>query len=215
MVVFRRLITIRKLVGNDFLHAWWAIVKCHLALWKNGVHHRDISDSNLMYYKDAEENIVGVLNDFDLASTTDIPTGTQRTGTIPFMALGLLGDAEGRKKHLYEHDAESFIWVLIWISLQYSNGKPRKEDERPLDGWLGVDDTQCRKNKRDFLYDDGLWSLAAGEGHERNWELAKDCINAFGDWENSKRLAKGRLEPLDADAAFENFLREPYLRYGS
>jgi len=33
--------------------------------------------------------VVGVLNDYDLSSTKDIPIGRERTGTVPFMALDL------------------------------------------------------------------------------------------------------------------------------
>lgn len=39
-------------------------VEGHLALWRNGVYHSDVSASNLMY-KDEGGKVVGVLNDFD------------------------------------------------------------------------------------------------------------------------------------------------------
>ena len=73
-----------------------------------------------MYLK-VEGKIVGVLNDFDLASTQETTTGTERTGTVPFTALALLRDEalQGNVIRAYEHDTESFIWVLIWISLRY------------------------------------------------------------------------------------------------
>ncbi|KAF8447670.1 hypothetical protein L210DRAFT_738630 [Boletus edulis BED1] len=47
-IVFRRLERITTLYGDQFLTCWWHTVKCHLALWKRGVYHRDISASNLM-----------------------------------------------------------------------------------------------------------------------------------------------------------------------
>ncbi|KAN0073650.1 hypothetical protein V8E55_012127 [Tylopilus felleus] len=151
MIIFRKLRPITELTGRDFLLAWWETVKCHLALWKNNIYHRDISPSNLMYRK-VEGKIMGVLNDFDLASTHETATGTERTGTVPFMALALLQDEalQGNVRHAYEHDAESFIWVLIWISLRYDDGKTRKHG-RPLDAWLRVDAVGCRKEKTDFL----------------------------------------------------------------
>ncbi|KAH7891036.1 hypothetical protein F5I97DRAFT_1798619, partial [Phlebopus sp. FC_14] len=88
----------------------------HLMLWKNGVYHQDISPSKLMYYHDKNGNVVGILIDFDLTSSD----GAQHiTRAAPFMALNLLTDEalRGEVQHLYEHDTESFIWVLTWISL--------------------------------------------------------------------------------------------------
>jgi hypothetical protein len=60
----------------------------HLALWKRGLHHRDISDSNLMYYEDEQGEVMGVLNDFDLLILQDdsCQLDTERTGTMPFIA---------------------------------------------------------------------------------------------------------------------------------
>ena len=63
--------------------------KGHFALWKNGIRHRDVSPSSLMY-KAEGNNVFGVLNDFDLATVVDDVTGYDRTGTVPFMALELL-----------------------------------------------------------------------------------------------------------------------------
>ncbi|KAH7891080.1 hypothetical protein F5I97DRAFT_128491 [Phlebopus sp. FC_14] len=139
VLAFCKLRPITELVGDEFLRAFWATVRCHLMLWQNDIYHRDVSPSNFMHYRDEVGNVVGVLNDFDLASTSDHATGTERTGTVPFMALDLLTKPalRGEVMHLYEHDAESFIWVLTWISLRYSNGKPLKNAE--LDKWLIVD----------------------------------------------------------------------------
>ena len=61
----------------------------------------------------------GVLNDYDLASWNKFPTmNSDRTGTIPFMPLDMLnGGLENRIPRLYRHDAESFIWVLAYITV--------------------------------------------------------------------------------------------------
>ncbi|KAF9245409.1 hypothetical protein BU15DRAFT_31663, partial [Melanogaster broomeanus] len=93
----------------------------HYVLWKAGMHHRNISCEHLMYYR-FDGNVIGILNDYDLASLTSSkhPLGYEQTGTIPFMAIDLL-DANGRDgkvERLYRHDMESFIWVFIWICLQ-------------------------------------------------------------------------------------------------
>ncbi|KAG1730062.1 hypothetical protein EDB19DRAFT_1832147 [Suillus lakei] len=88
------------------------------------IHHRDVSYSNLMVYETSDGRWIGVLNDFDLSSTRDTPSGQERTGTVPFMALDLLTKEaiNGQVKHLYQHDAESFIWVLTWVCICYEDG---------------------------------------------------------------------------------------------
>jgi serine/threonine protein kinase len=58
----------------------------HCALWEKGIDHRDISPSNLMFYRTASGIVIGVLNDYDLLSIRNIPCSHERTGTVPFMA---------------------------------------------------------------------------------------------------------------------------------
>ncbi|KAI9460373.1 hypothetical protein HD554DRAFT_2294227 [Boletus coccyginus] len=145
VIVLQELIPITKLVADAFLNCWWDMVKCdcfralvelgltaiegHLALWKNSVHHHDISASNLMY-KVEGSLVVGVLIDFDLATIVDSVTGNEHTSTVPFMALALLSKEvlAGKIEHIYTYDAESFIWVLMWICLCYDNGELHKDD---------------------------------------------------------------------------------------
>ncbi|KAG1811680.1 hypothetical protein EV424DRAFT_1419697 [Suillus variegatus] len=139
IITSRELIPITKLSGKEFLTAWWQIVKCtflplflfllfiinsllrHHALWKIGVHHRDVSPSNLTGYR-TQGQFTGVLNDYDLSLfQRDSPNSLERTGTVPFMALDLLipKSMAGKVEHVYAHDAESFIWVLTWTCLRY------------------------------------------------------------------------------------------------
>ena len=79
--------------------------------------HRDISHSNVMYRTLQNGKVVGVLNDFDLASVVSeenpkILTSTRHIGTKPFMAIDLLSDEP--VTHLYRHDLESLLWVMVW-----------------------------------------------------------------------------------------------------
>ncbi|KAG2363000.1 hypothetical protein BDR07DRAFT_1405681 [Suillus spraguei] len=154
IIVFRKLYPITTLSGEEFLLAWWEVVKCHRALWKRGVHHRDISPSNIMGYR-LRGRFMSVLNDFDLSSIKQFlssakngPQGFERTGTVPFMSLHLLVPEAiaGQVEHMYYHDAESFIWVLTWICLRYDNGKLLRKN-RPLDDWLTVDAMGCHEKK--------------------------------------------------------------------
>ncbi|KAG1762724.1 hypothetical protein EDD22DRAFT_1050541 [Suillus occidentalis] len=56
-----------------------------------GVHHRDVSPANLVWYE-KDGKLIGVLNDYDLSSLVDEPSprGNEYTGTVPFMARDLL-----------------------------------------------------------------------------------------------------------------------------
>ena len=91
----------------------------------------------------------GILNDFDLAHLRGRPrpSGTERTGTMPFMALDLLTkDAwDGKVKRLYRHDCESFAWVLLWICCRYENGK--EIHNPPLSEFLAKDFAVCYEKK--------------------------------------------------------------------
>ncbi|KAG2142356.1 hypothetical protein DEU56DRAFT_259973 [Suillus clintonianus] len=178
---------ITMLSGDEFLSAWWQAVLCHYALWKNDVHHRDVSPNNLMVYK-LNGKWIGVLNDYDLSSTLhEGPTGNERTGTVPFMALDLLEkDAiDGNVSHLYRHDAESFIWVLVWICLRYSGGKLlHLREGRLLDDWLKVDVIRCRQIKSDFQRQFRSEKLdpkvEPSLSHKStSWKLARKCLHTL------------------------------------
>jgi len=106
---------IKKLKGDEYWQVLWDCIRCHKRLWKLGIHHRDISNGNLMYYR-KNGHLFGVLIDFDLACLEGMPSENQRrTGTRPFMASDLLL-GEGPFEHLYKHDAESFFWVAVYDS---------------------------------------------------------------------------------------------------
>jgi len=126
----------------------------HYALWQAGVYHRDVSPGNLMWYRKGNV-LMGVLNDYDLSSSADAegPQGNERTGTIPFMALDLLSDKgqRGEVQHLYRHDLESFMWVLVWVALRYKDGQLLPRKIRHFDKWATVDAEQCGKEKFFFL----------------------------------------------------------------
>ncbi|KAI6106627.1 hypothetical protein EDD16DRAFT_1490535 [Pisolithus croceorrhizus] len=207
LIIFRKLKPITELIETDFLRAWWATVKCHPILWKNGVYHRDINPSNLMFKRTSDGKIMGVLNDFDLASIEDGLTRTECTGTVPFMALELL-DPEGscgQTNHLYEYVAESFIWILIWMTLRYDNGTLRTTG-RPLDQWLKVDATTCGKEKSAFLFYANRRKLQAGIGHEKNFQVAYVCMNNLLRYRASKVASTDSYQVVEVDAAFKKLL---------
>ncbi|KAG2753893.1 hypothetical protein P692DRAFT_20796964 [Suillus brevipes Sb2] len=180
IIIFRKLDPITKLKGKKFLSAWWHIVVCHYALWGNNVHHRDISPSNLMVYKTLSGRWIGVLNDFDLSLTQDSPSGQERTGTVPFMAIELLSkDAiEGKVKHLYRHDAESLLWVLTWISLRYQEGRLLRKG-RPLYEWLKLDAIECHDKKTGFLTTH-RHKMKPSRSRKRSWKVVRLSLKRVG-----------------------------------
>ncbi|KAG1719638.1 uncharacterized protein EDB91DRAFT_1351878 [Suillus paluster] len=205
IIVFRKLIPITKLSGMEFLTAWWQVVVCHHVLWENGVYHRDVSPSNLMVFKTSDGRWIGVLNDYDLSSTThDGPRGKERTGTVPFMAIDLLTQKalEGKVDHRYQHDAESLMWVLAWVCLRYEGGELLSKG-RPLDDWLRVDAIRCREKKTDFLFvrlrDDDLRPSAS---HQENWTVARSCLLKFASF------FLGQTPTLENEFVFQTWLLE-------
>ncbi|KAG9312620.1 hypothetical protein JVU11DRAFT_7026 [Chiua virens] len=60
----------------------------------------------------------------------DHAMGNQHMGMVPFMALNLLtkNGLAGEVKHLYAHDVEAFMWVLLCISLHYEKDQSLKVD---------------------------------------------------------------------------------------
>jgi hypothetical protein len=148
-----------------------------------------------MVYKTLGGRYIGVLNDFDLSSTEDSPSGLELTGTVPFMAIELLTkDAiEGKVKHLYRHDAESFLWVLTWVSLRYQKGQLLSKP-RPLDQWLALDAIQCMVKKNDFLLF-GRHKMKPTRSHKRSWNVARLSLRTVGLFYVLKAA-----EPIDSES---------------
>lgn len=149
----------------------------HYCLWVGGVEHNDISAKNLMYDKDNNDR--GILNDYDLAHLNGRPrpSGTDRTGTIPFMALDLLtNDAwDGKVERLYRHDCESFAWVLLWICCRYENGK--EISDAPLGQFITSNYNQCHKEKYSILAQ--LKQIKPTTSYVKFWPASVALIREF------------------------------------
>jgi Fungal protein kinase len=119
----------------------------HYHLWKLDLHHRDISIGNLMYWRDENGDAYGTLSDYDLSSRRGVPSNNkQRTGTLPFMAIELLS-ASGPIVHKYEHDVESFYWVLLYAILCAKDGRL----DCPMRDWGNLEMEALREKKNDYI----------------------------------------------------------------
>ncbi|KAJ1808992.1 hypothetical protein LPJ75_004473 [Coemansia sp. RSA 2598] len=118
--------------------------------------HRDISDNNVLVYRDGENNVHGVLIDFDCAiKITDEPRKATRpvmTGTVPFMSINNLTESPVCRTAL--DDWESIIYLLCWIGTQGVNDSDqleRREKHRlydlPIGRWSNADARDVRDGK--------------------------------------------------------------------
>ena len=79
-------------------------------------------------YRVVKGKVHGVLMDYDLSSwrkrlTSDYAkTSQQRTGTPPFMAHELL-DPDVSMLHLYRHDLESLLYIMLILATHYEIGE--------------------------------------------------------------------------------------------
>ncbi|KAG2004794.1 other/FunK1 protein kinase [Coprinopsis cinerea AmutBmut pab1-1] len=146
---------------EELQKAWLDAFKCHHVAWKTGeVLHRDVSENNIMFLRrffKNDETVVGILNDWDMASFLDEAynlrqsTAKHRTGTLPFMSeLLLFSDVEDSDDeeeeyqtvhHSYCHDVESFFWVLLWAFIHYPLDGTRRKTPDSLSQWIS-DDTE-------------------------------------------------------------------------
>ncbi|KAG2125371.1 hypothetical protein DEU56DRAFT_892567 [Suillus clintonianus] len=184
VLIFRKLNPITKLEGKELFEVWRQCILCHIALWKAGVYHRDVSPGNMMWYRDTLGKLMGVLNDYDLSSLADVvgPQGNERTGTVPFMALELLSPQgqRGEVKHLYRHDLESFMWVFAWVFLRYRGGVLLESESRPLDIWATSGAGTCGEKKLSFL--NNVHDYEPSDNIDPNdvrsdmWDLIMECF---------------------------------------
>ncbi|KAH7108469.1 hypothetical protein BKA62DRAFT_764523 [Auriculariales sp. MPI-PUGE-AT-0066] len=93
------------------------IFYCYRWLYETvGIQHRDISVGNIMY-RNLDSRVCGVLNDFDhaldISKNPSGPSSNHRTGTTPYMAIGILERKVG--PHYYRYDLESLYYVMVTV----------------------------------------------------------------------------------------------------
>jgi Fungal protein kinase len=146
---------------------------------------------------DRANNCTGVLNDFDLAHVrgNERPSGTERTGTMPFMALDLLTEDAwaGKVERLYRHDCESFAWVLLWICSRYDNGA--EINNPPFNEFITSDYSQCYKEK--LTCGTKITQTKPTASHEDFWPVLIQLIRRILERRYAIELGEARPELTD------------------
>jgi hypothetical protein len=144
----------------------------------------------------------GVLNDYDLAylTTQYRPTGTECTGTGPFMALDFLTDSawDGKVERLYRHECESFAWVLLWVCCRYEDGK--QINNPPLSELTEGNHNDCFEKKHAIL--SRLRHIHPTSSYEKYWGAAIELLK----WPLKHRMDQDRwliVHRFQQDAAME------------
>ena len=174
----------------------------HYRLWVNGVHHGDISFNNLMYdFLAGTDKPVGIVNDYDLATWVGhSATNSDRTGTIPFMAIDLLDSRlDDRIPRLYRHDMESFVWVLAYITvanIEYKDCAIKISPPPKVGAWFRDGDQSDRDahilSKRHFHSEYGQQVY---DGYFHYLHVVEEIIRYWDDFHQSLRDLEPILQP--------------------
>ncbi|KAI0728517.1 hypothetical protein C8Q72DRAFT_994638 [Fomitopsis betulina] len=144
------------LADLEFVLGMINCIRCHMLLWLgNGKHRIEHTDTSFWNLGVAPYSLCVKVRDFDLARVVGEPSepqGSERMGTIPFMALDLLTEDYwcGGLERLYRHDLEAFTWVTVYYAWAFDN-EGIEDMHSIVRGWLTPDYVQCRHLKLDFL----------------------------------------------------------------
>ncbi|KAJ2373298.1 hypothetical protein H4S02_008907, partial [Coemansia sp. RSA 2611] len=111
-------------VVGDVMAAHTAIVR------RCGILHRDLSTNNIMFCRDDDGMVRGLLIDFDNAVLQSDLHNEQRPdqiGTFPYMSIGNLEQSSVKRTAL--DDWESLIYILCWLGTIGIN----REDQEKVD----------------------------------------------------------------------------------
>ncbi|GLB44606.1 hypothetical protein LshimejAT787_1702330 [Lyophyllum shimeji] len=212
LVVSQKAQPLTTLAGSQFIKSWLEAAKCHAFLWKHGVEHGDPSLWNIMY---SVQHRCGVLADYDLSVFRHLPRvlGTDRTGTIPFMALDLLRAEywNGKLERKFYHELEAFIWILVFVFLRYQDGRARKDTL--VERWMTADYNACREAKFSLM-DFNIMNAAETQvqnDFRNEWPLASTLLPWALDAHN-RRVQKlrrpGVVVSTDFADVWEDFLAQ-------
>ncbi|KAI4294382.1 hypothetical protein K525DRAFT_363822 [Schizophyllum commune Loenen D] len=159
--------------------------------------------------------LCAALNDWDIAlepSThqVNIPFFTPRPPSIsnPFAAVDDLlavfrpNSRACRAQHLYRHDLEALIWVLVWVVCCYKDGRRiiGGVQRTPANTYWAIDDRisedarRCRSSKQSLLKNGWPTGKVGGPTatfKDREGVLAGDFLYWLSKCETRRELAKG------------------------
>ncbi|KAJ1776132.1 hypothetical protein LPJ54_003274, partial [Coemansia sp. RSA 1824] len=139
------------------------VMAAHTAIAKRcGLLHRDLSDNNIMFHRDANGGVKGMLVDFDNACRiADMENMKQPdcVGTLPFMSIGNL-EMSGMKRTVLD-DWESLIYILCWLGTvgisQADQDSAKAVRDLPIKNWHRNSATNIANSKRQFMHDEGFF----------------------------------------------------------
>lgn len=179
--------------------------------WVHDIHHNDPSLHNFMY-RTIDNKVFGVLNDWDYGTdcTQSRDDCFEVTGTIPFMALDLLDENEparlGQITHLYRHDLEATIWILVWVSVCFFGGQ--RLPGRPLESWLTGRRISCRKEKMAYLFSRSREPVPSNSD-TAEWAIGQALLDMLVKQHTSKIISRkdAKVEADDVAGALDEYCK--------
>lgn len=172
----------------QLLEALRDAIKGHRDLYNKGILHQDVSIWNVMIVTaSGPGDPKGTLIDLDMAAKLEdvLPDGRSSVGIPLFMAIEVLI----YKRHTYRHDLESFLYVLLWMSItDRSDGLP---EESMMKQWTKEGDS-----------DDQLAALKHYDMAEEHFEtMLHDFDPEFHDIKILARAFHGIIFPTLEDGS--------------
>lgn len=87
---------------------------------------------------------------FEEDRTLPAASSKHRTATPPFMAHELV-DSRGFVRHLYRHELESFLYIMVWTAVSYEGRKNFKGKKKQLMWWRMGDWLTISKKRKLFF----------------------------------------------------------------
>ena len=179
--------------------------------------HRDLSEGNLMILR-KDGKVRGVLNDWDMASPVDdnglvlSSAADHCTGTRPFMAVDLLLKPDA--PHYYRHDAESFVYILVWGAIHYDIENQAVTPANPhVRHWLSDDDNINPNHKTSFLVSDHLAKTIFAQVRPEFHGVLEEWIKPLHLMLKQARLSEIFLSTAEQKAAFNKVTYEDQLTF--
>jgi len=159
-----------------------------------------------MYRVSPTGKVEGVLNDYDLASWDKFPTtNSDQVGTFPFTTLDLLrGGFERGIPRLYRHDAESFVWVLTYltaITVEYKGRSVKISRPSYFDPWF-YNAFESHRNSKQSLYIGYGRTFPIPEHYAQYITIVRKLIVYWVGFD-------GRLMDLENDGSVESEIDDP------